>query len=114
MYNPLSICKIILRTHSRNSSLVCWLCTQNEDTLHPCYIWDAILVSTSVGQLLRKHLVINLGIDYLPAGFDFKQKWKITYPPCTFHSKNRQDPYGLGIEISIFNDFTQMIGISSK
>jgi hypothetical protein len=46
--------------------------------------------------------------------FDFKQKWKITYPPCTFHSKNRQDPYGLGIETSNFNDFTRMIGISSK
>jgi hypothetical protein len=43
--------------------------TQREDTLHPCHIWDAILVSTSVGQLLRKNLVINSGIDYLPAGF---------------------------------------------
>jgi hypothetical protein len=31
--------------------------------------------------------------------FYLKQRWKITYPPCTFHSKNRQDPYGLGIEI---------------
>ncbi len=38
--------------------------------------------------------------------FDFKQNWKITYPPCIFHSKNRQDPCGLGIEISNFNDFT--------
>jgi len=80
MYNPLSICKIILRTHSRNSSLVCWLCTQREDTLHPSYIWDAILVSTSVGQLLRKHPVINSGIDYLPAGFLFKTRMEDNLP----------------------------------
>jgi len=63
--------------------------------------WENTWLSTRV--LIICQLVFNL-----------KQKWKITYPPCTFHSKNQQDPYGLGIEISKFNDFTWVIGISSK
>jgi hypothetical protein len=66
------------------------------------------------------HLGCNFGFNQCwplsekTPGYQLKQKWKITYPPCTFHSKNWQDPYGLGIETSKFNDFTQMIGISSK
>jgi hypothetical protein len=52
---------------------------------------------------MKKHLVINLGIDNLFIGFFFKTQL-IPYLVSTYHSRNWEDPCGLGLEFSNFNN----------
>jgi hypothetical protein len=57
---------------------------------------------------MRKHPVINSGIDNLSIGFFFKTQL-ITYLVSTYHSRNWQDPCGLGIEFPKFNNLLRSL-----